>query len=159
MAWLIGFAALVLAAVFAAGHRKTALGLAAVALAIGGLLYLHYRGEERQALTRIPKSELVLENVTLRPYISSYRIAGRITNNSPKFSLKQIDIVVTARDCPGDAAAQQCVAIGESSEILNLDVPPGETRDFAESVRFAGSNLKLKGRLDWSYSVSQIRAE
>ena len=159
MAWLIGFAALVVVAVFAAGHRKLALGLAAGALAIGGLLYLHYRGEEQQALNRIPKSELVLENVTLKPYISSYRIAGQITNNSLKFSVKQIDIVVTVRDCPRDAPAQQCVTIGESSEILNLDIPPGETRDFAESVRFAGSNLKLKGRLDWSYSISQIRSE
>ena len=159
MAWFIGFAALVLAAVFALGHRKSALGLAAVALAIGGLLYMHYREEEHRALTRIPKSELVLENVTLRPYVGSYRIAGRITNNSPKFSVKQLDIVVTVRDCPLDAAGQQCVTIGESSEILNLDIPPGEARDFAESVRFSRSNLKLKGRLDWNYSISRIRAE
>ena len=105
MAWLIGFVAVVLAAVFAAGHRKTALGLAAVALAIGGLLYMHYRDEEHRALTRIPKSELVLENVTLRPYVGSYRIAGRITNNSAKYSVKQIDFVVTVRDCPREAAA------------------------------------------------------
>ena len=159
MAWFIGFAALVLVGVFAAGHRKTALGLAAAALAIGGLLYMHYRGEEHLALTRIPQSELILENVTLKPNVGSYRIAGRITNNSPKFSVKQIDIVVTVRDCPRDAAAQECVTIGESSEILNLDIPPGETRDFGESVRFSGGKPKFKGRLDWSYSISRIRAE
>jgi hypothetical protein len=159
MALLIGSAAVLILAVFAAGHRRIALGLAAAALVVGVSLYLYYKEEERLALSRVPKSELVLENVSLKPNVGSYRIAGRITNNSAKFSVKSIDIVITVRDCPGVAAAEQCVTVGESREILNLDVPPGATRDFAESVRFAGSKVKLKGRLDWSYSISQIRAE
>ena len=88
----------------------------------------------------------------------SSRTTRRITNNSAKFSIRQIDLAVTVRDCPREAAAEQCVTIGQSNEILNLDIPPGEARDFAESVRFR-SNVKLKGRLDWSYSISRIRAE
>ena len=159
MALLIGSAAVLILVVFAVGYRKVALGLAAVALAGGGLLYMHNREEEHLALTRIPKSELVLEDVTLKPYVGSYRIAGRVGNHSAKFSVKQIDFVVTVQDCPREAAAQQCVTIGESNEILNLDIPPGEARDFEESVRFSGSKLKLKGRLEWNYSISQIRAE
>ena len=159
MALLIGSAAVLILVVFAAGYRKVALGVAASALAVGGLLYMHNREEEHRALTRIPKSELVLENVTLSPYVGNYRIAGRITNSSAKFSVKQIDIVVTVQDCPRVAAEEQCVTIGKSNEILNFDIPPGEARDFAESVRFSGGNLKLKGRLEWSYSILQIRAE
>ena len=155
---ILGSAAVLILVVFAAGYRKVALGMAAIALVVGGLLYMHSREEEHRALTRIPKSELVFENVTLRPYVGSYRIAGRITNSSAKFSVKQIDIVVTVQDCPR-VAGEQCVTIGKSNEILNFDIPPGEARDFAEAVRFSGSNLKLKGRLEWSYSILQIRAE
>ena len=63
------------------------------------------------------------------------------------------------QDCPRGAAEEPCVTIGTSNEILNFDIPPGEARDFAEPVRFSGSKLKLKGRLEWSYSILQIRAE
>ncbi len=159
MAWFIGGVAVLVLVAFAAGYRKVALGLVAIALVAGGSLYMYNRGEAHRTLTRIPSSELILENVTLKPYVGSYRIAGRIKNNSAKFSVKQIDFVVTVRDCTGGAAAQQCVTIGESNEILVLNIPPGEARDFAESVRFSGSNLKLKGRLEWNYSISQIRAK
>lgn len=155
MAWFLGFVVLVFV-VFAAGYRKVALGLLAIALALSGWLYLHNREEEHLALTRIPVSELVLENVTLKPYVGSYKLAGRIRNNSAKFTVKEIDFVVVVKDCI-DAAG--CMAVGESTEILNIKIPPGEGRDFEETVRVGGSYQKLKGRLDWSYSVSQIRAE
>lgn len=159
MAWLIGIFAVLVLVGFAAGYRKVAAGLLAIALAIAALLYMQHREEEHLALTRIPSSELVFENVTLKPYVGSYRIAGRIKNNSAKFSVRQIDLVVTVKDCTQGAAEPQCVVIGESNEILNLNIPPGEARDFEESVRFSGSDLKLKGRLEWNYSISQIRAE
>ena len=158
MAWLIGFAVLILL-VFTAGFRKVAFGLVAIALAVGSWLYMHNREEEHRSLTRIPSSELVLENVTLKPYVGSYKIAGRIKNNSAKFSVRQIDLVVTVKDCTQGAAEPQCVIIGESNEILNLNIPPGEARDIEEAVRFSGRNLKLKGRMEWSYAVSRIRAE
>jgi hypothetical protein len=158
MAWVVGGGAVLILVVFAAGYRKVAAGLLAIALVAGGLLYMHNRQEEHDAVTRIPSSELVLENVTLKPYVGSYKIAGRIKNNSAKFSVKQIDLAVTVQDCIGGAAAKQCTTIGESKEILLLNIPPGEARNFEESVRF-GSNQKLKGRLEWNYSISQIRAK
>jgi hypothetical protein len=158
MAWFIGFVVVILLLV-ATGFRKVALGVVAVALAGGGVLYWHYGSEEQLALTRVPPSELVLENVTLNPYVGSYRIAGRIKNNSAKFSVKQVDLAVTVQDCIPKGAETQCVTIGESKEFLNLNIPPGEASDFEETVRFSGSNLKLKGRLEWSYSISRIRAE
>jgi len=157
MAWFIALTVLILA-VFAAGFRKTALGMVAVALALGGWLFVHNREAEQLALTRIPRSELTFENVTLNPYVGGYKLAGRIKNNSTQFGVKEIDFVVTVQECTGAAAAEQCVTIGETNEILNLKIPPGEARDFEESVRFSGSDRKLKGRLKWSYSVSLIRA-
>jgi hypothetical protein len=158
MAWFIGIFAVLILVAFAAGYRKVAAGLLATALAIAALLYMQHRGEEHLALTGIPSSELVFENVTLKPYVGSYKIAGRMKNNSAKFSVRQIDLVVTVKDCTQGAAEPQCVTIGESNEILNLNIPPGEARDFEEAVRFYGSP-KLKGRMEWSYAVSRIRAE
>ena len=158
MAWLIGIAVVILV-VAAAGFRKVALGLLAIVLVAGGGLYLHNRQEDHRSLTRIPASELVLENVTLKPYVGSYEIAGRIKNNSAKFTVRRLDFVVTVRDCIPAAAAGQCTTIGESNEILELNIPPGEARNFEESVRFSGSNPKIKGRMEWSYSIQRITAE
>jgi hypothetical protein len=158
MPLFIALAALALIA-FAVGYRKTGAALVAAALAAGGALYYLNWREEDLAATRVPISELVLENVTLQPYVGSYRIAGRMSNKSAQYTVRQVDIVVTVRDCTGEGAAKQCVTVGESNEILNLAIPPGEARDFAEAVRFHGSSPKLKGRLDWSYAISRIRAE
>ena len=158
MAWFIGVSAVLILVAFAVGYRKTAAGLLAVALAIAAWLYVQHRDAEHLALTRIPISELPFENVTLYPYVGSYKIAGRIKNNSAKFTVRQIDLAVTVKDCPGGSAEQQCITVGESNEILNLNIPPGEARDFEEAVRFYGSP-KIKGRMEWSYAVSRIRAE
>jgi len=159
MAWAIGTFAVVILVAFAAGYRKVAVSLLAVSLAIGALLYVQHREQEQAAFTRVPSSELTFENVTFTPYVGNYKIAGRIKNNSARFSVRQIDLVVTAKDCAPGAPEQQCTIIGESNEILNLNIPPGEAQDFEEAVRFYGSKPKIKGSLEWSYAVSRIRAE
>ena len=156
MAVLVGVFAVLIVIVFVAGYRRVALGLLAVAVAGGGSLYLYNRAEGQRSLTYIPIPELVFENVTLKPYVGSYKLAGRVRNNSPQYSVRQIDFLVTVKDCIGTAG---CVIAGESREALLINIRPGETRDFEESVRFSGSNIKLKGRMEWSYSVLQIRAE
>ena len=59
-----------------AGFRKFALGLVALAVAVGGFFYLKNEREESQALSRIPASQLIFENVTLRPDYNSYKMLG-----------------------------------------------------------------------------------
>jgi hypothetical protein len=158
MAWTIGIFAVLIVVAFVAGYRKVAVSLLVVALAVGAVLYVQHREQDHVAFTRIPSSDLTFENVTLTPYVGSYKIAGRIKNNSVKFTVRQIDLVVTVKDCAQGAAEQQCNIVGESNEILNLNIPPGEAQDFGEAVRFYGSP-KIKGRMEWSYAVSRIRAE
>jgi hypothetical protein len=156
MAWLIGIVVLVLL-VISPGFRRLAGGLIALALMIGGIFYLKNEQEERQSLTRIKVSELDFESVTLSPNYSSYKLAGRIKNNSPKHTLKQVTFVVTMQDCA--AQSQNCVTIGENKETTFLTIPPGQARDFQESVYFSGSRLNPKGHMEWQYTVSQIRGE
>jgi hypothetical protein len=96
--------------------------------------------------------------VTLKPDFSGYRLAGRVTTRSSQFKLKQIWLVVKVRDCKDATPQSSCIVIGENSESVYFDVPPGQARDFSESVRFAGP-LNVKGRLLWDYSISQIKGK
>ena len=59
MAWLIA-AIVVVSVVFLAGFRKLALGLVVAAL-IGGLSLYQYNEQQQRASTRIPVSEVVIE--------------------------------------------------------------------------------------------------
>lgn len=158
MAWLLGIVILILLVV-STGFRKFALSLVALAAVVGGFFYLQSEHEESRSLSRISISELVFENVTLKPYSGSYKLSGRIKNNSAKHTLKQVNLVVTTQDCSGETRSPNCITIGERNEDLFLSVPPGQARDFEESVYFSGGPLNPKGHLEWNYSVSQIRGE
>jgi hypothetical protein len=61
------------------------------------------------------------------------------------------------QDCTGDTPARNCVTIEEKNESVYLTIPPGQARDFQESI-YLGT-LKPKGRLEWNYSVLQTRGE
>ena len=155
---LIGIAAVVLV-LFLTGWRRTAIGLAVFVVVAGGVLFMYNRAQEERALSRITRSEVALEKVTFIPYVGSYKVAGRIRNNSPRYGIRQIDLFVKASDCVADKTGPQCTTIGESTEILNVSIPPGQARDFEESVRFYRSKPRLKGKLEWSWSISRVRAE
>lgn len=158
MAWVIAIVVLVLLVV-SAGFRKLALGLVVIAVVGGVIAYLYGQAEEKQSLTRIPVSQLVFENVRLNPDYSSYKLSGRIKNNSAQFTLTKLVFAITMQDCTGDVSARNCVTIGETNESVYLTVPPGQARDFQDSVYFSGGALKPKGRLEWNYSVSQTMAK
>ena len=136
MAWLFGIVVLVLL-VASAGFRKFALGLVALGAAGGGAVYLY---NESSSLSRIPISELVFENVT--PDYSSYKMSGGIKNNSRKFTLKQAAFVVTMQDCAGESTSKNCVIIREGNGGVYLGIPPGQARDFGQSIYFSGGAVE-----------------
>ena len=158
MAWIVGIVVLILLVV-SAGFRKFALGLVVLASAVGGFFYLQNESEKSRALSRIPLSELVFENVTLKPDYSNYELSGRLKNNSARFTLKQVNLLVTMQDCTGESRSQNCVTIGEGEEDMYLSIPPGQARDFNKSVYFSGGTLSPNGHFEWHYSVSQIKGE
>ena len=158
MAWLAGIVVLILLVVFP-GFRKFAGGLFALTAVVGGFFYLQHEREESRSLSRIKSSELTFENVALTPDYSGYKLAGRVKNSSAKFTLKQVTFMVTMQDCTGESRSQDCITIGESNETVYVTVPPGQARDFDESVYFSGGVLKPKGHLQWNYSVSQTKGE
>lgn len=159
MVWGIAVIAVVVLLFVSAGFRKLALGLVAVALVGGAIAYFYGQEEEGLAQTRIPASQLGLENMQLIPNAGGYNFSGRIKNNSTQFTLNRIAFAITMQDCAGEAASQNCVTIAESETSPFLTIPPGQARDFKEVIYFSGGTLKPKGRLDWHYSVSQTRGK
>ncbi len=144
--------------------RKVAVGVMIFGVVVGAFVYFLNEREDERSLARIQLSELEFENVTLTPGYSRYKLSGRIKNNSPEFSVKRVDLLVTVQDCTdepdaGEPDVRECVTIGESYEEVDLDIPPGQARDFEKSLYFPGGGLKLLGEVEWNYTVSQIRGE
>ncbi|WP_350283762.1 hypothetical protein [Nitrosomonas sp.] len=158
MIWIIGFIVLILL-VISAWFRKVAVSVIIVTGIVGSLVYFLNEREEERALSRIPLAELDFENVTLKPNYSGYKLSGRIKNNSQEFTLKQVNLLIIMQDCTGAPDSQDCVTVGESHENMDLNIPPGQARDFEKSLYFPGSGPKLLGKLEWSYSVSEIKGE
>jgi hypothetical protein len=157
MKWLIGIVVLALLVV-SVRFRKFVLGFVALGAAVGGVVYLINEREESRSLSRIPVSQLIFENVMLSPDYSGYKISGRIKNTSAQFTLKEVTYIVTMQDCTGELPSKSCVTIGESRETVYLNVPPGQARDFEDSV-YLGGTLKPKARLEWHYVVSETKGE
>lgn len=159
MVWEITLVVVFVLLVVSAGLRKAVIALVAITVVGGAIAFYYSQEEELQSQSRIPVSHLGLENMQLNPNYGGYKVSGRIKNNSNQFTLNRIVFVITMQDCSGDAASQSCVTIGESNISPFLTIPPGQARDFQESVYFSGGTLKPKGRLDWHYTVSQTRAK
>jgi hypothetical protein len=159
MVWLFAIVVAVLL-VFSAGFRKLALWLTALAAVGIAIVQFNYKQESAAALTRIPVSQLALEGVTLDTGGNyGYSLSGRIRNNSPTFTLTLVRLLLTFQDCPANSSSSTCLTIGEEAVSAYVDIPPGQARDFKESVVFHGPNPTPKGRMVWSYSVQQTTAK
>lgn len=135
-----------------------ALGLVVLVAALG-IFMLAEKTEERASHFHISPQELTFEKVTLVKIVdgSGYELLGRIKNNSRKFTLTHLDIVVTMQECPGTSPNRNCVTLGEGKVSINENIPAGQDRDFKKSVYFGSSNPM--GYSTWSYSVSEITAK
>lgn len=145
MAWVAAIAVLILL-VASAGFRKFALGLLGILVIAGFGFYIHDEREERLSLSRISLSELKFEDLSLNPDYSAYKLTGRLTNYSPKYSLNSVKISIKMNDCNA-SEPRSCVVIGESSTYIFENIPPGQARELDEHVSFGGSPLSARGDL------------
>lgn len=157
MAWFIGTAIVVVLLVFFAGFRKIAVGVLATAIIGGFSLYLY--NEQQESTISIPISQIVLENVAVKPtYRSSYDISGRVKNNSETRQLDGIEFKVTMRDCQGKDKSS-CVVVGEATTYVSLTVPPQAARDFTGSVYFGSNQKKVRGTVVWDHEIISIASK
>jgi hypothetical protein len=157
VAWLVGIVVLILLVV-SAGFRSFVVGLIAIAMAIGGAVYLYNEHEEKQALSRIPLSKLAFEDVSLKTEYGSHKMTGRLKNMSARYTLTNVTFVVTMRDCVDAASSKNCIIIGESDEAMYVSIPPGQARDFDEYIYFPRT-LKAKNQLQWDYRVTGTKGK
>lgn len=157
MGWLFAIAVLILLVV-SAGFRKFALVIVVLAAIGGGIYYLHDRRQEELAKTRISASHVVISGGRINLQYATYQFTGRITNNSQEFTLSQVELAVTVRDCVPNSTPRSCVTIEDTRDTLYINVPPEQARDFNESLYFPGGELAPKGELDWQFRISQTRA-
>jgi len=143
--------------VVSARFRKFA-GILILVCAVGGFLYWQYQeNEEKQSKKRIAPSEVFFEGVSLKSSYGSYDMVGRITNNSNKYTLKGVQLKLTFRDCAKDSDSN-CIIIAEEDEYIYINIPPKQARDFKERV-YLYSDLNVKGKLVWDYSIEYTKAE
>jgi hypothetical protein len=162
MVWIAAIVVLILL-VASVGFRKFFFGAVGIIIVIGLAAYFYIQNqnenEERRAKTLIKPYELKFEDFRLgtKQYSSYPEITGRVINNSSKYSLSELALKITFRDCPKAAKPGDCVTIGESTKNIHLNVPPGQARNFAETVYASEHETKAKGSLEWDYQVTTIK--
>lgn len=156
MKWLLILVFLTLLAV-SAGFRKLA-GTLVLLLITGGILIWQYQVyEENQSKKNILPSELTFEDLSLEPLHENYRLTGRIINNSDKYDVRGIQVKITVSDCKINER-DDCVIITEADEYIYADIPAKQARDFKKNI-FLYSDIVIKGRLDWDYSVTYVESK
>ena len=83
----------------------------------------------------------------------SFQVAGRIQNNSPTFTLTELELKVVLQDCLDTGV---CEILAEDVAEVATEVPAGEARDFQVDANFAEMRPQ-KGRLGWHYVVVAAR--
>ncbi len=154
---LLGIAVFILF-VCSALFRQFTAGLIVLA-GFAGVAYLLHQHEQTLSRSRIPASQIALENVTLTPEFSMYQISGRIKNQSTTYTLKQVTIDVTMQECTGKAPSRECVTIGKTKKEIYLDLPPCQAVAFNDSVYFSDRATPPTGRHQWACTISQSEAE
>ena len=158
MLWLLG-PLIIVVLVFAAGFRKTALGLLVGVVVAGGLIYWYNLELQEKATTRIAITEVTLENIAVRrTFDASYELTGRIKNNSKTYRIDGVNFTVRMRDCPGTESSN-CVVTGETTTYVAVIVPPQEAGDFIGTLYYGRTHKQPKGRHAWDYEITEITAK
>lgn len=157
MGWLFAIVVLILLVV-SAGFRKAALALVVVCAIGGGIYYLFDRRQVELSKSRVSPDQVEISDGHIGLQYGSYHFTGRITNKSSQFAITELHISVTVNDCAEPHAKQKCATIGDTVETIYIHIPPGQARDFDESLYFPGGQFSPKGELDWQYKISGTRA-
>jgi hypothetical protein len=157
MAWLFAIVVLILLVV-SAGFRKFFGVFVLIALLGGGAYYLYQQREERLAESRIRPSEVLVTNSKINFQYESYHFRGRVTNNSPQYTLSQVEFSISVKECPEQPSRTACVVVADTRKTLYIRVPPGQARDFNEPLYFPGEPPVPAPNHQWRFDVVGARA-
>ncbi len=160
MLWAIVILGVIVAAFAVPKFGKAVLaflGVIVVLVAIGGLyLFASNRrdkAEREAAKARIRPNEIELVDLAFRNgYSGSYTLIGRIRNRSTRYTLSEISLRFTMKDCMN---SNECETVGQTVDTMYVSVPPGQARDLNEFVSFSGLGT-ARGEHQWNYEVVEI---
>lgn len=108
----------------------------------------------------LPVSVVDTQNVRLSGGGAPYQLRGRIVNRSADSLLKSATIRVTRRDCyEGALDPSGCVKLWENDRWIAISVPPGESRDFIESIWMHGGAPRQRGTAQDTFEVIKASGE
>ena len=155
MVWaLLALACIFLAIRFRA-FRFTVLaviGLVIVAIALY-VAHDHAETESSKHLVRAEQLAITDLRLGLESYGSSYKLTGRIRNNSP-YSVFEVKARIRILDCDTQS---HCDVVGEAETDISPLIPPSQVRDIDTSV-YLGSETRIRGQFQWNYEITEIRA-
>ena len=156
MGEIIFIAFVVVVGIFIAGHRRTALALGAIVLAVGIGVYYSEQHQDKEVTSRITPAEVAIQDVTfVHTFRSSYDLRGKLTNKSENYAIDRIGFNVKLKDC----VAATCTQIGTTTAYAAVRVLPHETHDFTASMYVGSEDIKPKGNLAWEYEIAAIFAK
>jgi hypothetical protein len=157
MIWLLAAIACIIPAVKFHRFRYFLLTIAGLLVLTGVVYRAHRKQEEESSKHLVSADQLIFTDLRFGPLTngSFYRFSGRVKNNSP-FYVFQVQGKFHILDCD---AQSHCDVVGEEEEwnICPIIIPPGQVRDVDTSIYF-GSGTRVRGRFQWNYEITQIRA-
>ncbi|HEY5756392.1 MAG TPA: hypothetical protein VIU34_11250 [Steroidobacter sp.] len=106
---------------------------------------------------------IALEQVQVDMKVSGggapFELRGHIENKSDAL-LKSITLLVTRRDCfEGALEATGCTVLWQDRHWISIVVPPGEGRDFSNSVWMRGAAPRVRGTVKDTFEVVAASGE
>jgi hypothetical protein len=112
------------------------------------------------ATQSLPVSVVNAENVRLSGGGAPYQLRGRIVNRSGDSLLKSATIRITRRDCyEGALDPTGCVKLWQNDHRIVIAVPPGESRDFVESIWMHGGAPRQRGTIQDTFELIAASGE
>jgi len=107
--------------------------------------------------TEIKPADISFPGLQMRPggNAASFTVIGRIKNRSAQATLTEVKLRMTMEDVLASGAS---TTVAETMVTLRQEVPPAQSRDFEEKVEF-GRLPRPKGRLEWNYSVAEVKGK
>ena len=108
----------------------------------------------------LPLSAVDAQNLRLSGGGAPFQLRGRIANRSAESLLKSATIRITRRDCyEGALDPTGCIKLWQNEHWIAITVPPGESRDFVESIWMHGGAPRQRGTAQDTFELIKASGE
>ena len=153
MQWILLALVVVCLFLIAGRYPKVAFAIFAGLLLTGAIFLWYTSDQQRLGSGKVSAAKVKIEQMAVVPaYGGSHRFSGRIFNQHPTTTLKQVTLRMVMKDCGEDG---ECAIIGQESERLTIQIPAGQARDFNATLYLGKPTVS--GKLDWDIEVIATR--